>query len=168
MASSAKNKSIAVLGVGDIGKKLVDKLIPSHQKIVLYTRTPGFFKHSKCHYSHNLDEIFANSEQVVVSLPLNEETKEIILAQHIEALPKNAQVICVSPPRVFSKEAIVALHRREDIHVVFDHVASGLSHIYESLGFEQLRKNFIFEEKAAGSKECQYAMGETAILKALE
>jgi hypothetical protein len=47
-------------------------------------------------------------------------------------------------------------------------VASGLSHIYGSLEHQDLRSNFIFEEKAASGDECQYAMGEAAILKAIE
>lgn len=39
--------------------------------------------------------------------------------------------------------------------------------IHESLGHHHLRPNFIFEEKAAASDECQAAMGEAAIIAAL-
>ena len=98
---------------------------------------------------------------------MTEETKGIITAEHIHALAKNAEIICISPPRVMSETAIVALDQRQDIHITFDHVASGLQFIVDTLGRTDLRQNFIFEEKAAAGYECQYAMGEAAIIKAL-
>ena len=51
--------------------------------------------------------------------------------------------------------------------MTFDHIASGLTFIQDTLGHTNLRDNFIFEEKAASSYECQYAMGEAAIKIAL-
>lgn len=162
------NLPIAVLGVGNIGSKVVDQLIKSQRQVLLYSRTPRHFSGSNYIYNNNMLEIFSATQQVAVCLPLTETTKGIITEQHIRALPQNAKIVCVSPPRVMSKDAIIALDERKDIHVTFDHVLSGLTFIQEALGHTSLRQNFIFEEKAAASYECQYAMGESALLIALQ
>jgi phosphoglycerate dehydrogenase-like enzyme len=158
----------AVLGIGDIGKKVVTGLLETYNQLILFNRTQYPFDGDGYTYENNLLTIFSSSSQIAVCLPLTEETKGIIEEQHIRAMPENGQIVCVSPPRVFSPQAIKALHERSDIHVTFDHVASGLIYIHEALGHAVLRPNFIFDEKAAAGYECQYAMGEAAILEALK
>jgi hypothetical protein len=158
----------AVLGIGDIGKKVVTGLLGIYKQLILYNRTQYLFDGGTYTYENNVLTIFSGSSQIAVCLPLTEETKGIIGEQHIRVIPLNGQIVCVSPPRVFSPQAIKALHERSDIHVTFDHVASGLIYIHEALGHALLRPNFIFDEKAAAGYECQYAMGEAAILEALK
>lgn len=162
------DSTIAILGVGDIGKKVVNKLLEKSKALFLFNRTHHQFESSRYYYENNLADIFSKTTQIAICLPLTNDTQGIITAQHIKALPQQAQVICISPPRVFSADAIIALQQRTDVHITFDHVASGLSFIHESLGHNNLRANFIFDEQAAAGYECQYAMGEAAILKALD
>jgi phosphoglycerate dehydrogenase-like enzyme len=158
LASDKPELTTAVLGVGDIGEKVVAKLSNVRAQVFLFRSQSS---------PADLLDIFSRSNQVAVCLPLNDGTNGLICDQHIRALPLNAEIICVSPPRVMSADAIIALEERKDIHVRFDHVESGLAFIYASLGHTDLRQHFIFEEKAAASDECQYAMGEAAIIKAL-
>jgi phosphoglycerate dehydrogenase-like enzyme len=138
-----KDSLIGIIGVGDIGKKVVVKLLQAGDQVILYNRSHPHFEGNNYSYNDNLLNIFTE--------------------QHIQSIPQNGQLICISPPRVISAKAVMALHKREDIHVTFDHVSQGLTFIHESLGHTHLRQNFIFEEKAAASHDCQYAMGEAAI-----
>jgi lactate dehydrogenase-like 2-hydroxyacid dehydrogenase len=161
------NSTIAVLGIGSIGSQVVERLLKTPCQMLLYSRTHHQFSSSNYIYNDNLLEIFSRGEQVAICLPLTEATKGIITKQHILTLPQQAQIICISPPRVMSTDAIIALNERRDIHVTFDHVASGLTFIHDSLGQTTLPNNFVFDEKAASGDECQYAMGEAAIKIAL-
>lgn len=160
-----KNGLVGVLGVGHIGKKVVVKLLAAGSQVLVCNRTQYHFNKKNYSYVNDLLELFSKADQIAICLPLTEQTTGIITEQHVQAISQNGQVICISPPRVMSAKAVVALHAREDIDVTFDHVSSGLQFIQEALGHNHLRKNFIFEEKAAASHECQYAMGEAAILK---
>lgn len=159
------NCDLSILGVGEIGKLVARKAIEDRQHVVLYNRTHYHFT-GEYTYNDDLLSVFKNSQQIAICLPLNDSTKSIITEEHIYALPNNAEIVCISPPRVMSADAIVALDKRKDIKIIFDHVASGMQLIEESLGHKQLRHNFIFEEKAAASDECQSAMGEAAIIAA--
>lgn len=152
--------TIGIIDVGDIGKKVALTLLESQKSLMLYNRTHHSLPNGSFIYCENLNELFKSSHAIVIRLPLNNETSGIITAQHIQLIPKNSIFICISPPRVISTEAIIALDQREDIKVIFDHVASGLAHIHESLQRNSLRNNFIFDEKAAADYECQYATGE--------
>lgn len=157
-----------VLGIGDIGKKVVTSLLKEDRELLLYTRTEFSFNDGQYEYTKDLQKIFTECKQIAICLPLNEHTEGRITAQHVDAMLPHTQIVCISPPRVFSADAIRALDKRDDILVTFDHVASGLTFIYEALNRHSLRSKFIFEEKAAASPACQYAMGEEAIIKALQ
>ena len=152
--------------MGEIGKLVARHAIDGRQPVVLYNRTHYPFA-GEYSYSQDLLSLFKNSQLIAVCLPLTDSTKGIITEEHIHALPLNAEIVCISPPRVLSAEAIIALDKRKDVKVIFDHVASGMQFIEESLGHKQLRSNFLFAEKAAASDECQGAMGEAAIIAAL-
>ncbi len=167
LLAAHKTSPIAVLGIGEIGKKVVVRLLQEDKILLLYNRTHYTFEIPNYSYPCDLLDIFRNVQQVAVCLPLNNETNGIINEHHISLLPEYSLFIVISPPRVLSPAAIRELHKREDIDVVFDHVSSGLTHIYDSLGHQDLRANFVFDEKAAAGYDCQYAMGEAAILRAL-
>ena len=167
LTDNNQNTTIAILGVGEIGRLVTRKVITARQHVLLYSRTHYSFDGNHYSYSNDLLNIFTCAEQVAICLPLNDATKGIIAAEHIHALPKNTEIVCVSPPRVMSASAIVALDHRDDITVVFDHVASGMQFIEESLSRNQLRPGFTFAERAASSDECQGAMGEAAIVSAM-
>lgn len=167
LLAQLKDSPIAVLGIGEIGKKVVVRLLQENKILLLYNRTHYAFEIPNYSYPCDLLDVFRHVQQVAICLPLNNETTGMISEQHISLFPKHSQLIIISPPRVLSAAAIKKLHVREDISVVFDHVRSGLTFIYDSLGHQNLRKNFIFDEKAAAGYECQYAMGEAAILRAL-
>ncbi len=158
---------VGILGIGDIGKKVAIAAMTGQKKVLLYNRTLHPFEIKNYQYVNNLMDIFSRVSRLAICLPLTAETTGIITAEHINALPKNAKVVCVSPPRVMAESAILALDKRQDLHIIFDHVDSGLHYITQTLGRTQLRENFIFEEKAAADYECQYAMGEAAIMKVL-
>lgn len=168
LAENKKKGPIAVLGVGNIGSIVVSQLLEAGKQLLLFNRSLHSFEERDYIYSSDLLNIFERADQIAICLPLNQETIGMITEKHIRAVPENGQILCVSPPRILSREAVSALHERRDLHVTFDHVASGLTFIYEALGHQQLRPDFIFEEKAAAGDECQYAMGEAAILKALD
>lgn len=161
------NAHIGILGIGDIGKRVALAAINRQNQTVLYNRTHHLFPGDNYGYQNDLLELFTMCSRIAVCLPLTTETKGIITGEHISVLSENAKIVCISPPRVMSESAISILDQRKDIHITFDHVASGLQFITDTLGHATLRENFIFAEKAAAGYECQYAMGEAAILNAM-
>ena len=161
-----QSDTVGILGVGAIGKKTASMLLAKHKKLILFNRTDHSLEGSQYRYT-DLMYLFTNAPEIAICLPLTQETTGLVTEKMVNTIPQNSQISCISPPRVLSKEAIIALDKRSDLRVTFDHVASGLGFIHESLGRTSLRDNFIFEEKAAAGHDCQYAMGEAAILRIL-
>lgn len=110
-----KNCSLAILGIGEIGKLVTRKAIEDREQVILYNRTHHQFAGDHYKYSDDLLSMFKIAEQMAVCLPLNDSTNGLIREEHIKALPKNAEIVCISPPRVMSANAITALDKREDI-----------------------------------------------------
>lgn len=160
--------NIGVVGTGEIGTKVTNTLLDANRSVILFSRTHHQFKTGNWNYHNELTTLFTDCNQIAVCLPLTDQTIGIITEQHIYSTPKYSTIICISPPRIFSSKAIKALEHRSDLNVIFDHVASGKQYILESLQRNDLPKNFVFDEKAAASDVCQFAMGEAAILEGLQ
>jgi hypothetical protein len=77
-------------------------------------------------------------------------------------------LISVSPPKVFTDAALQKLYHRADIHVIIDDLKSELQRVHQTIGTpDSLRQNFLMDEKAVASVECQNAMTSTAIEKGI-
>jgi len=169
-------ESVTIIGLGNIGKIVAQKLrMLGVKKFYFFSRR---FKdlltrndvlnelklhNHEVHFINNLIEGFKNSECIIVTLPFNQETQGLIKSEYIDALQNGSQFISTSFPDILTKDAIITLYKRNDLHVVFDHLKTELSKIYDLLNIEKLRENFIMDEQAAASYECQCVMDEAVM-----
>lgn len=166
LAHNFSDHKLGIIGIGDIGKLVVTESIKLNSQPILYNRTRHPFDTNKYTYTNDLVDLFNQATRIAICLPLTGETKGIITEEHIKKLAPNSKIVCISPPKVFSENAILVLDKRTDLDITFDHVSSGLQYLFDTLGRSQLPAHIHFDEKAAAGYECQYAMGEAAILKA--
>ena len=173
--------SIAVIGTGTIGKKIIREAINHHLPVVIHNKTlknnedlkktkwiSDFPANHNIKVASTLDGAFSHASKIAISIPYDNDTKGIIQGHHINSIPANALLVSVSEPKIFSDEALRILYNREDLFVVIDHLASEFEDIYKIMRCDAgLRKNFLMVEEAAASVECQHAMSMAAIEKCI-
>lgn len=159
---------LSIIGTGKIGMAVFSKAEKNNTPTILYTRHTNYPNNKKSIVTNSLNDAFSKANKIAIALPLNESTKGIVKLGHIEIMPKNSLLICISSPKIFSNEALKKLFDRDDIFVVIDHLKSELDEVYKIINHPTLRSNFIMDEKAAASDECQEAMAQAALKKCLE
>ena|SRR3990167_5377768 len=172
---------VAIIGVGKIGKNVAIEAEKNKVDTILYSKTlknnfdldiiksENKIKNSHSQIAKNLEEAFSTSNKIAISLPLDKDTNAIINANHIDLIRKGSVLVSASSPHIFTDEALRTLYDRNDIFVVIDHLKSELEETYKIIWHtDLLRENFIMDEKAAASPECQQAMSLAAIKKCID
>jgi len=91
---AGEERSVGILGVGEIGRDLAAKLAPFGFKLAGWSRTPKRLPGVESfHGEAGFKPFLARSEIVVCLLPLTPETEGVLDAAAFEALPKGAIVI---------------------------------------------------------------------------
>lgn len=171
---------LSVIGIGSIGQRVIQEAVKQHVAILLHSKTlkthEGLKKKlwfnalpATCsvNIATTLEQAFAGSTKIAISIPYNPDTKGIVKEKHINRIPRGALLVSVSEPKIFSDDALRALYDRTDIFVVIDHLATEFNDLYNIIGSNYLRENFLLLEDAATSIECQQAMSLAAIEKCL-
>lgn len=157
---------IAIIGVGNIGSRILSEAVDHDIDFVLYNKTKNLSFIPKEKFSPSLEIAMNKANKIAISLPLDASTRGIITPDIIAKIPLNAMVICVSPHEIFTNDALRALYQRQDIHVIFDDIPPTLEKISRIIGNPKPpRSNFNTVTKATASAECQNAMAAAAIEK---
>ena len=69
-----KNKTLGIIGYGNIGRRVAEIALAFEMKVLVYTRTP---KSDDRVQFVSLDELLSNSDIITPHCPLNEQTKEM-------------------------------------------------------------------------------------------
>ncbi|MFN7039459.1 MAG: NAD(P)-dependent oxidoreductase [Alphaproteobacteria bacterium] len=166
-------KKLAINPFGAIGRYLTDAAIT--QKIKPFIYSPSLLNAESRQEQldkykvpedqvicvKDIGEVFKDSTHIAISLPINDNTRNIIKIEHIKSIASNAKLISVSPIAVFDKEAIKELCLREDINVVFDGMKDQLkASLAGFIDVKDIRPNFIIQGEAATTNEAQRAMDD--------
>jgi hypothetical protein len=124
LADGSIPRDVCVLGYGAVGKELVKLLLDRDPDVrvkvlVRHGRVPD--SDSRVSFFVDWREALEGAYALAVCLPLNDASAHRIDRTLIQRLCKQARLICVAKPDVFSDDALQALAMAETIQVVLDY-----------------------------------------------
>lgn len=108
----AREIRVGVLGLGQLGSAAAGELARQGFSVAGWSRTPKALPGIACHAGEDaLIPFLAQTEILVVMLPLTPQTRRLIGAAEIAALPPGAKLVNVSRGAVIDEAALVAALR---------------------------------------------------------
>jgi len=101
-----KDSTVGIVGLGNIGKMLVDKMQPLVKKVLMYD--PYVDGYPGCE-KVELDELCKASDYLSLHLPLIPQTKNLINRELLESLPQNASIINTGRGGTLDEDALADL-----------------------------------------------------------
>lgn len=110
-------KTVGILGLGNIGQRIVELLAGFGVHIVAYEVHPdlGWVARNKVALAASTDDVFAAADFLLLALPLNAETRKIVDARRLGLMKKSAYLINTARGGLIDDEALCAALRNKDI-----------------------------------------------------
>ncbi|MGV9199502.1 MAG: 2-hydroxyacid dehydrogenase [Promethearchaeia archaeon] len=120
LSSVIDNKTIGIVGLGEIGKELVKRLHSWGIKMLYYDlrRQPDMEKRfPNLIFKENLEDIFKESDIVSLHIPLNKSTRKMIDGTLLKLMKKNAFLINTARGGVIDFEDLLRLLENNEIEI---------------------------------------------------
>jgi D-3-phosphoglycerate dehydrogenase len=107
MGSLLNKKTVGIVGLGRIGKKLVSLLQPFNAKIIAYEPTPdeNFVKKYNVEIT-KLDDLLKKSDIVTIHCPITEKTKHMISEKQLSMMKESAVIVNCARGGIIKEKAL--------------------------------------------------------------
>lgn len=142
-----EGKTIGILGMGDVGKKVAKMALAFSMKIQYLSR----LKKEDVSYPHvSLETLLKTSDVMVITLPLTEKTRHLLSFQEFSLMRKSAILVSISPDEIIDQKALRKAIEEKNLYVGLDlhsPIDQDLSHYSSQL--------LLTPTKAWHSNECK-------------
>ncbi len=114
--SSLADRRVLILGYGDIGAAIEDRLVPFEVDVVRVARTARDGVHAMA----DLPGLLPTVDVVVLVVPLTDETRHLVDADFLAAMKDGALLVNVARGGVVDTEALVAALHTGRLHAALD------------------------------------------------
>lgn len=119
MPRRLSNLTLGLIGLGRIGRHFADIASPLVSRTIAYD--PYVERSDGIELFDSITEVLTNSQIVSLHLPLNQETRGIIGAKQLAALPDNSLLINVSRAELVDSDALLSsLHTKNGVRYAAD------------------------------------------------
>ena len=120
------DRTVALLGLGELGLASIEALRPRGFKLIGWSRTQKAIEGVDCFAGYDgLQRVLAKADTVVCLLPLTSETTGLINAERLRNLPQGASIINFARGPIIDEQALLTAlndgHLRHAVLDVFDH-----------------------------------------------
>ncbi|MFX1409180.1 MAG: 2-hydroxyacid dehydrogenase [Promethearchaeota archaeon] len=122
LSSMINNKTLGIIGLGEIGKEVVKRLYPWGLKIIYndIKQMDEFEKlYPRIDFRDKLEDVFREADIISLHIPLNKNTERIINKDLLRIMKKDALLINTARGEILDLEALLELLEREEIQVNF-------------------------------------------------
>ncbi|MFX1307750.1 MAG: 2-hydroxyacid dehydrogenase [Promethearchaeota archaeon] len=120
LSSVITEKTVGIIGLGEIGKEIVKKLYPWGVKIIYYDikRMNEFEKNFPLiEYKQKIEDVFKESDVVSLHLPLNKYTENLISYDLLKLMKKNALLVNTARGGVLDLNILLDLLEKKQIQI---------------------------------------------------
>ncbi len=157
-----ENKTVGIIGMGNIGCEVAIKLYNLGAKIVYYTLTRKRWLEEKYHFTFcDVDELLENSDIVSIHLPLTVQTKNFLDCSRLRKIKNGAILVNTSRGEVIDEKALIKLLRSNHIKAAALDVYRNEPYINKSL--LKLKNVLLLPHIGSAVKEIRFKMMEEAV-----
>ncbi|MFO8018908.1 MAG: NAD(P)-dependent oxidoreductase [Promethearchaeia archaeon] len=120
LSSVIDNKTIGIVGLGEIGTELVKRLHPWGLRIIYYDIKRRFNmeeQYSNLDFREELDSIFQEADVVSLHIPLNKSTENLIDADLLKLMKKNALLVNTARGGILDFDDLLTLIENKEIQI---------------------------------------------------
>jgi len=120
LSSVITDKTLGIVGLGEIGKELVKKMYPWGVKMLYYDikrMNKLEEKYPLIEFKQNLEEIFRESDIISLHIPLNKSTEKLVNQDLLKLMKKDAILINTARGGILELDTLLDMLEKKEIQI---------------------------------------------------